>query len=1174
MPETSATGGYPKVSTFWARPENVPLDCIARFSVNQTKRIQFMYLKQHWQHLTWTAMKISFIQFALIALCCSLVKANSSTAQELLDRTVSIQVREQKLSHILTSIEKQVNVRFVYSPQAIKAHNRVSVTLKGKKLSEALSAIFENQNIEWEIVGGQIILKRAERTDTEYFPTEIDEVPLMRSLDRTITGTITDATSREPLPGVNVVVKGTQTGTVSSTDGSYSITVKDDNEVVLVFSFVGYVTQEIAIGNRTSLDVTLSVDEKALEEVVVVGYGTQKKVNLTGAITVADPAKLANRPITTSSQALQGLNGLYVNQNTGQPGNDQATIRIRGVGTLNDNNPLVLIDGVSYPLLDINPNEIESISVLKDAASTAVYGSRAANGVILVTTKAGKRGEGYRVNYNNYFGFDKPTKLPDVEWDPINFMKYKNIALTNEGKAKEYTDAEIEEYERGIASDPNGYMYPRTNAFDVALKNGFIQEHNLTVSGGGDKHNLALTLGVLNQDGILKYGKSKANRYSVGLNGRVDVTNFLSIGGKISGTFRRWDEPQITTATFWQNAIFRTVPIFPVLIEDGRYGNTWLRSTGLNVWSNPLANLKEGSRDYVQSRILTNVFADLKLPFNITYKVNLAANNYDYIQHVFRPLLTNTNPKTLASVVVNATTMGYRRYEKEINLTGFHTLDWYTQIGEKHGLSLLLGNSVETFSWEYFNAQKEGSMDNQLTDMDVFLMNPQVNGNSTESAILSYFGRLNYNFDDKYLLEANFRYDGSSRFAKEHRWGLFPSFSVGWRMDRENFLKDVNWITNLKPRFSWGKIGNQQISLWSYINSITLNQNYSFGNTEALGAAATAASDPSLSWETTTMANLGIDITLFNGRLGTTIELYDKKTDGILRPVNYASQVGDLTGPTTNVGSMSNRGIEVLVNHRNQKGQISYEIEGSLAYNKNEVTHLNGQDIISGRYITREGHPVQSYYIYEAEGIFQSEDEIASHAFQNAATKVGFIKYKDQNGDNRIDARDRKIFHGVVPEFTYSFNLGFGYKGLQLLAFFQGVGKVYTYPQHNISYPYYNGAGVTKEWLTDSWTPENRDARLPILTTSTGNTLNFENSTFWLQNASYLRLKNIQLSYDLPSGVVEKLYMRNLKLFVNGQNLLTFTKMKHWDPEKNLTQDNIFAYPQVKTVTVGLNVTF
>ena len=1003
-------------------------------------------------------------------------------------------------------------------------------------------------------------------------------VPLSYAQTRTVHGRVTGEGDGTGLSGVTVTVKGTSVSTQTDSEGRYTIQVSGQ-QAVLVFTSIGATAQEEAVGNRSVVDVSLTASSELLEELVVVGYGKQKKVNLTGAVTVADTKKLANRPITTSSQALQGLNGLYVNQNTAQPGNDQATIRIRGVGTLNNNDPLVLVDGISYPLLDVNPNEIESISVLKDAASTAVYGSRAANGVILITTKAGSRGEGYRVTYNNYFGAEDVIKLPDVEWDPIKFMRYKNIALGNEGKAPEYTEAEIQEYEQGMAGDPNGYMYPRTNPYDIALKTGFMHEHNVTVSGGGDKHNLAITLGALNQDGVLKYGKSKASKYSMGLNGKVDVTDFLSIGAKISGVYRKFDEPQMTTESYWQNAIFRTVPIFPVLIEDGRYGNTWLRSTGLNAWANTLSRLREGSRDYVRTRLLSNVFADLKLPAGITYRANVAANTYDYVQHVFQPYLENVNPKTLTPVIVSNTAMGYRRYEKEINLTGFHTLDWNKQFADKHTVSVLLGNSIETFSWEYFNAQKEGAMDNELTDLDVFLTNPTVAGNSTKSALLSYFGRLSYNFDERYLMEVNFRSDGSSRFAKGHRWGLFPSFSLGWRIDRERFMQDVTWITVLKPRFSWGKIGNQEIGvgqngLWRYINAVGLGQNYSFGTTEAIGAATTAAADPNLSWETTTMSNLGLDITTFEGKLNTTIEWYNKMTDGILRPVNFASQVGDLTGPTTNVGSMRNRGMEVLMNYQDQFGQLSFEVEGSFAYNKNEVTNLNGQEIISGRYITAEGYPVQSYYIYETEGIFQSDEEVANHAFQNAATKAGFLKYKDQNGDNVIDAKDRKIFAGVVPEYTYSFHLGMGYRGFQLNAFFQGVGKVFTYPQHNVSYPYYNGAGVTKEWETDAWTPENPNARLPILTTSTGNTLNFVNSNFWLQDASYLRLKNLQLGYTFPAAIVQKIALRDLRLFVNAQNLLTFTKMKNWDPEKDLTQDNIFAYPQVRTYSAGINVTF
>ncbi len=435
-----------------------------------------------------STMKLTFYQLIISGLLSAAAFAGKADAQRSMDQKVTINMKSSELKAVLNALQQSTGFNFTYSSSVIPSGMKVNIKADDHPLSEVLNDLFRNTSIRYKQEGKQIILYQAKNVGEVSTSTE--------QPDRSVRGKVTD-TNGEAMPSVTIRVKGTNKGTTTLVDGTFSFEVADDN-AILVFSFMGYESQEIAVGSRSQLDISLKADVKALSEVVVVGYGTQKKVNLTGAITVADPEKLANRPITTSSQALQGLNGLYVNQNTSQPGNDQATIRIRGVGTLNDNNPLILVDGISYPLLDINPNEIESISVLKDAASTAVYGSRAANGVILIKTKAGKRGEGYRVSYNNYFGIENITKLPDVEWDPIRFMRYKNIALANEGKAREYTEAEIDEYEKGMAGDPNGYMYPRTNPYEIALKDGFIQEHNVTVSGGGENHNLALTFGALN----------------------------------------------------------------------------------------------------------------------------------------------------------------------------------------------------------------------------------------------------------------------------------------------------------------------------------------------------------------------------------------------------------------------------------------------------------------------------------------------------------------------------------------------------------------------------------------------------------------------------------------------------------------------------------------------------
>jgi TonB-dependent starch-binding outer membrane protein SusC len=982
-----------------------------------------------------------------------------------------------------------------------------------------------------------------------------------------VSGTVTDATTGAVMPGVNIQVKGTTQGAISDAEGKYSVPA--DRNATIVFSFIGYVSREMPIADKTTLDVALVPEITGLDEVVVVGYGTQKKVNLTGAIATMDASKIENRPMTNVSQAVQGMSGLYVNQAGGQPGKDAATIRIRGIGTLNDNNPLVLVDGIAYSLMDVNPNEIESISVLKDASSTAVYGSRAANGVILITTKKGKRNEAFSVNYNTYFGIEQPTYLPDIEWNPITYMEFKNQALVNEGKAIEYSQANIDEYQAGLATDP--YMYPQSNYFDMILRNGKMQEHNLTISGGGASHNIALTLGYLDQEGILK--NIKGQKYSMGLNAKVDINKFLSLGGRISGIYRKYNEPWNGMGSYWQG-VYRSLPVYPVKIEDGRWGNAWVRTAGHNNFMNPVERLEEGNNDFVQQRLLANLFADVKLPFGILYKINAAVNKYDAKNENFQPKLIQVNPKTLEEQQSTSFALGYRQYNDQLNSTLFHTLDWSKTFLGVHNLQLLAGNSYESFSSSNFSAQKQTALDNALTDLAVFAENPVVGGTSSRSALISYFGRLNYNFSEKYLVEVNFRYDGSSRFAKGNRWGFFPSFSLGWRVDKEAFIKDIPWITNIKPRFSWGRIGNQEIALFSYTNSVNLGMDYSFGTTIRQGAAVTASSDPNISWETTTMSNFGIDAGFFKGKIQFTADIYNKDTRDILRPVNLPSQVAGWTGPMSNIGQVNNKGFELSLNYRDTKSGITYEVGGDFSYNKNEVKNLNGQMIISGRYITAEGHPIDSYYLLHAIGIFQTDAEVSESPFQNVATKAGYLKYEDVNDDNKINADDRVIMHGVVPEVTYAFNFGLGYHGFDLSAIFQGVGKIFTYPQHNISYPFYNGAGITKDWETETWTPETPDSKFPILTTSTGNTLNFDNSTFWLQNASYLRLKNLQLGYSLPAQLIQRFSMKDLKIFINGQNMLTFSKMKKFDPEKNMKNDNIFEYPSIKIFTMGLNVTF
>ncbi|HEX8462891.1 MAG TPA: SusC/RagA family TonB-linked outer membrane protein, partial [Segetibacter sp.] len=547
-----------------------------------------------------------------------------------------------------------------------------------------------------------------------------------------------------------------------------------------------------------------------------------------------------------------------------------------------------------------------------------------------------------------------------------------------------------------------------------------------------------------------------------------------------------------------------------------------------------------------------------------------AANIFYDVEKYFNPQINLTNHKTGEVAVMGNIPIRSARNTSTtgVNLTNFHTLNWEQQFNQ-HKLTALAGFSVETFNNGSFSANNQGFLDNTLTELNAGSLGTLASGTSSVSKLLSYFSRVNYSYQGKYFAEANFRYDGSSRFAAGKRWGFFPSFSAGWLVSEEGFLKGSSAIDNLKLRASWGRLGNQQIALYSYVDAIALGYNYSFNNTVVGGAATAQLTDPNITWETTTMSNIGVDIGLFKNRLTGEIDVFNKTTSNILRQVTVPGQVGDLAGPYRNIGSVSNKGVEVTVNYRDKIGAFTYNIGANITYVKNKVIDIKGNKYYSGTTIITEGAPINSFFGLQAEGIFQTDKEVQNHAFQSATTKAGDIAYKDVDGNKVINDADRIIIGNSIPKYTYSFTLGAGYKGFQLTAFIQGVTGVNTYAYGNLSQPYRNGAGVTEEWLTESWTPQNPGARLPRLTTATGFPQNFLTSSFWLQDASYLRLKNVQLSYRVPQK-----WLQQLTVFVNAQNFLTFSKFKLGDPERQVTRGDIIEYPNAKSVTAGVNLTF
>ena len=1121
-------------------------------------------------------MKLSLLFFLTISF---LMQANTYSQKT----KISIAKENSTVREVLDEIESLSEFKFLFKTNTVDLNRKVTVKFKRVPIDDILKSLFNHQNVTYEIKDRKIFLKKDSKLNRARGQDEKVE-----AYQKTVTGSIVDSDG-VPLPGANIVEKGTTNGVTADFDGNFSIELSDINAVLIV-SYIGYATKEVELNGKSILNVSLEESAAGLDEVVVVGYGTQKKLNLTGAVSAIQSEDLENRPITSASQALQGIQGVYINQVGGQPGNDAATIRIRGVGTLNDNNPLVLVNGIEFSINDLNPNDIESITVLKDAASAAIYGSRAANGVVLVTTKKGSSKS--EISYSTSVGVQEVISLPKVVKDPIRWMELYSQAQRNFGtneNALVFSQSLIDEYRSGMQTDP--FTYPNNDWYDIMFDQAFIQQHNLRFTGGGDKTNYALSLGLLDQNGVLRSTDSK--RYNTNFTVNSELNKSISIGGTLNFSYKKRDEPVVGIPEAMQ-MIFKAQSYHPTKLEDGNYGMNFFDIPGHRRFRNPLALTDEGDTDIKNLKLFLNTFAEVKLPFNIVYKLNIGFTNENERRKIFTPQIVLYDAKTKEPTQIQAggnpfvTFEGQergvdQRNDNSSNWTVFNTLKWNKSFTDETELSILLGTSYENFSTSFFSAANEGYLSNDLYELNSGSINPTVAGTSTESSLISYFGRANYVLKEKYLFEANFRYDGSSRFAQGNKWGFFPSVSAGWRLNEENFLKDVDWLGQLKVRASWGQLGNERIGLFRYLDLISPGQDYIFGNIVNPGTAVTVDNDDGISWETTTISNIGVDATFLGGKLTSSLEYFEKTTEDVLRPVGIPSQVGSLGGPIRNIGTIENNGMEISLGHRSSIGNFKYDISSSLNYITNKVVDLNGEIILEDRSsdgrgpfnITQEGNPINQFLLYQADGLFQTQDEIDNHAFQGTDTQPGYIKFKDLDNNGVIDLNDRQADGNTIPKFTYSFNVNLSYKNFSLSTFWQGVEDVQTYNKHVSGVPFWFGTSLPEGWENNSWTPDNRNASLPILTRyqDTQATL-FRPSDFWLLDASYLRLKNIQLTYDFKPQILESLGMNKLSFFCNAQNLLTFTSLKDFDPETDLIGNDFFNYPSTKIYTFGLNVSF
>jgi len=991
-----------------------------------------------------------------------------------------------------------------------------------------------------------------------------------------ITGRVTD-NSGNPVISASVTVDGEKTGTATDDNGKFSI--KTLIGKTLNISALNYQARKITI-DATSLNIVLQPSAIMADEVVVVGFGTQKKTTLAGSVAVLKPDVYSDRPITNTSQALSGqLAGVWVNQSSGQPGADGATVRIRGIGTLGNSAALVLVDGVVSTLASVNPNDVESISVLKDG-SAAIYGSRAANGVILVQTKSGKQGK-VKVEFNTAYGKQKATTFPKMVTNSVQYMRLFNEATLNEANGAAYYDnAIIDEYAKG--TDPT--IYPNTDWMNVIMGPAPIQTNQLSVSGGENKTRFNVSLGYIDQDGIVLNGNAKI--YNFRTNVTTKPTDKLEVGIRSSFRYQTTKESYNGAGTMFYE-LSRTLPIYTPYTSDGKYGSTWVPSPN-TVFRSPLVMVNEGKNDGAGGDLLANAFVNYDiikgLRFNLTGGITYNTGN----NQVFTPEVNVYNPKTLQ--IASTMNSGGRRtsntWNNSLYKTLFSSLTYNRTFADDHDVTVAAIYSQEQFDYRNLGGSIMGYVSNSLTELDAGLTTPLANGGTYAWALRSYIGRVNYTYKQKYILEGIGRYDGSSRFSPDNRWGFFPSVMVGWRVTQENFMKNQKIFDELKIRGSWGRSGNDQfgssdqiVNNYAWIPVIQLARFYPFGSNLATGAAQLDLTNSDIKWEVGTKKNIGFDATLLKNALNVTIDYFSEDRTGIARSINIPDFLGMRGAPVKNLASVSNKGWEFAANYNKKVGEVQISVGGNLTKVNNKITYIPDPSL--GFTALIQGQPINAFYMWKATGIFQTQAEVDASPKPSGVTVVpGDLKFEDISGpdgkpDGVINDSDRQVIGSPNPKWTYGMNLGASYKGFDFRVQLQGISGVKSYAGGEMYFPFVNGAGLLESWVGNSWTPTNTGAKLPrLLQYSYSQSQNYSNNSFWLQDGAYMRIKDIQIGYTLPEKLLAKLKLDYLRIYVDAQNAFTFTKFEGLDPERPRTQTSPNQYPNVRVITTGLNIRF
>ncbi|MCE6992461.1 TonB-dependent receptor [Dyadobacter sp. CY323] len=1109
-------------------------------------------MKKHLKYrevLLWT-MRITATQLMFALLFLGSGYAREGSAQSLLSQKISISAHGSEVKKVLKELEKKADVRFVFSSKLIKSTRKVSVAVQEKPLYEVLDQVLTPLGLEYEVSGTIIILRRSENLP-EASPIDAGNPR------KNVSGKVLDEKGIG-LPGVSVVLKGTQTGSLTDADGMFTIQVSDE-PAVLVFSFVGYLSQEVALGSKSALEVVLKVDEKALNEVVVVGYGSQKRSDITGAISSINVKDLAGVPLRSMDQALQGrVAGVFLTQGGGQPGAANS-IRIRGGNSITGSNePLYVIDGVPIfvaptdgsstslnPLNSISPSDIASIEVLKDASATAIYGARGGNGVILITTRRGKSGES-KIDVDISYGVQRELK----RYDLLNAKQYQTLA--NEASQADGGPLIYDPASNPENTDWQSYIF---------RENAPIQDYKISASGGDKNTQYLLTLGYYNQQGVIK--QTDLDRYSLRLNLDRQIKERIKIGTNL--TFSNVSSKRNRTST-----IVTTAPNLPVYQPDGSYTRYDREGNGFN---NPVGLLNDARSLNKVFRGLGSAYANIELLKGLNFRTMWGLD----------ASFNKSDSYTPQSVHTGAEVGGNASVSTNQNLVWLNenTLDFTRVFNTSHKINVLAGYTQQSARYESLNASATGFLNDNTGSNNLGLGNPgqaTLPGSSTAAwSILSWIGRANYTFNDRYLFTLTGRYDGSSRFGNNNSWGFFPSAAFAWRIIEEPFMKNLKNVSDLKLRLSHGVTGNQDgignypaLDLWGAAN-------YVLNNVIATGITPTQLANRRLRWESTASTDVGLELGMFNNRLTFVVDAYYKKTSDLLLSVSVPATSGFING-TKNIGSVENKGLEFTVSGVPFDGKFTWNTSFNIAFNRNKILNLGVSDELipatdKKSALLKVGQPLGNFYGYVSNGLFQSAQEVSEGSQPMA--QAGDVRFIDFNNDKVINANDRRVLGNAQPKFYGGLNNTFSYKGFELSVFLQFVYGNSIYNENILNLENMLGQANQSVAVLNRWTPENRDTNIPRATTTKPTGDPYDR---YVEDGSYLRVKNVQLGYNIP---LKSSKISSIKAFINLQNLFTFTKYLGLDPEVNryggsnvLQGYDLGAYPNVGTTTVGLSIGF